>query len=95
MIKFNPMPCPCRCKKFIMSPYFGCQCSSVRAQERDELLAMERDASRYKWLRDVADKMPDPCSFASDVFKGGSALDDLCDQGIREQLIREEKENAS
>lgn len=94
MTPFMPIRCPCghsACKKWIMEPYFGCQCSSVDDKTKDELIAMYRDAARYRWLRDVADKMKDPCSFASDVFKGGVALDELCDLGIRDMIAAAEK----
>ena len=83
-------PCPCGCRKFIVGPYFGCQCSSVTEQVADELIAMSRDAQRYRWLRDGNAYAPEE-GFA----RGGEDLDKLCDQGIRDQLVREEKENAS
>lgn len=48
MVTFNPQPCPCGCKKWIMSPWFGCQCSSLSTAEKDELMDMARDAERYR-----------------------------------------------
>ena len=51
MNTFTPRPCPCGCKKWIMAPTFACQCSSVSASERDELMALQRDAVRYRALR--------------------------------------------
>lgn len=42
------VPCPCGCRKFIVKPYFGCQCSSLSEKEADELLAIARDAQRYR-----------------------------------------------
>jgi hypothetical protein len=50
---FNPQPCPCGCKKWIMAPWFGCQCSSVSTEEKDELMDIVRDAMRYRALRRV------------------------------------------
>jgi hypothetical protein len=37
-IKLSPIPCPCGCKKMIMRPLFGCQCSSLSKDEADELV---------------------------------------------------------
>jgi hypothetical protein len=47
MTTFNPKPCPCGCKKWIMSPWFNCQCSSVSTGEKDTLVRMARDANRW------------------------------------------------
>lgn len=54
LLDFNPKPCPCGCKKWIMHPLFGCQCSSLTTEEKDELMAMVRDANRYRELRTVS-----------------------------------------
>lgn len=51
MTTFTPKPCPCGCKKWIMSPWFNCQCSSLSTAEKDELMEMARDATRYRELR--------------------------------------------
>lgn len=48
---FNPKPCPCGCKKWIMSPWFGCQCSSLSTKGKDELMDIARDAMRYRAIR--------------------------------------------
>jgi len=51
VIEFNPKPCPCGCKKWIMHPLFGCQCSSLSTEEKDEFMEIVRDAIRYRTLR--------------------------------------------
>lgn len=83
MIMFAPRPCPCGCKKFIMAPTFACQCSSVDADERDELMAMQRDAIRYRALRSRSvgvrvDVMSSPLEAQS--------LDDLVDNIVRKEI---------
>lgn len=51
MTLFKPVPCPCGCKKWIMGPTFACQCSSVDVATRDELIAMQLDAQRYRLMQ--------------------------------------------
>ena len=35
--ELRPIACPCGCGKLIVSPLFGCQCSSLEMSEADEL----------------------------------------------------------
>lgn len=37
-MKLFPKKCPCGCKKVILEPFCGCQCSSVPAQEAHDLM---------------------------------------------------------
>jgi hypothetical protein len=39
MVPFNPIKCPCGCKKYIMEPYFHCQCSSLNREDA-EMMAL-------------------------------------------------------
>jgi hypothetical protein len=36
--KLIAKPCPCGCKKFIVTPLFGCQCSSLSEKDANELV---------------------------------------------------------
>lgn len=74
--------CPCGCENFIVKPYFGCQCSSLPESEANELLAMARDAERYRHLRDGNAFMPE-----EQGVHGGEALDKLCDEGTPEGAL--------
>lgn len=79
---FNPRPCPCGCKKWIMAPWFGCQCSSLSTEEKDELMTMARDAARYRWLRNGNGYAPE-----ENHAHGYEKLDRLCDAGIEGKEI--------
>lgn len=83
-VEFKPIPCPCGCKKWIMSPWFGCQCSSLRTDDRDALVAMALDAARYRWLR----------SRQVRIYARGEAsplerasLDDVCDEMLAAKKV--------
>lgn len=84
-------PCPCgKCRKVVISPIFHCQDASIDRETADEIMALQRDALRYRWLRDGNGYAPE-----ENYARGGDDLDRLCDQGIKDELVREEKENAS
>lgn len=73
---FTPKPCPCGCKKWIMSPWFGCQCSSVSAEAKNELMDIARDAMRYREIRRWAVGLINPprsASFEEQVYFDAAA----------------------
>ena len=80
---FDPKPCPCGCKKWIMAPWFRCQCSSLSDEEKDELMAVARDAMRYRELRlrGISGVQP----FKASTISEQCTLDAVCDIMIVER----------
>jgi hypothetical protein len=87
MIEFNPKLCPCGCKKWIMSPWFNCQCSSLSTTEKDEFMEIVRDAIRYREIRQHVVNV----QFAQSNYVGQSQLDMIVDIMVITRKSAEEK----
>lgn len=57
MIDFNPTKCPCGCGKWIMKPWFNCQCSSLSDSEKDEFMTIVRDADRWRTIEESSNEL--------------------------------------
>lgn len=67
---------------------FGTPCEQVRwQQEKEELVRRlqesERDAARYRWIRNECDGMP-PWAETDDAWGGPEHLDDAIDAAMQE-----------
>ena len=90
MTLFAPKQCPCGCKKWIMLPWFSCQCSSLSTAEKNEIMDIARDAMRYRALRLVG--ISDVQPLLRSTIAQQCTLDAVCDIMI---VTNRENPNAS